>query len=101
MNHTELHQKLIAVARANPPSDRVPYAFEKRIMARLQAPAPFDLGALWSRLLWRATAPALALMVLMGVCSLAVRPSDDPADQLAAALGNPVLLAVDHFDDER
>ena len=101
MNHTELHKKLIAVARANPPSDRVPYAFEKRIMARLVAPVPVDLGALWSRLLWRAATPCVALMVLLGVCSFAIRPIEDPADQLAAALGNSVQLAVDHFDEER
>ena len=37
MNLAELERKLIAAARANPPSDRVPYAFEKRIMARLAA----------------------------------------------------------------
>ena len=29
MNLAELERKLIAAARANPPSDRVPYAFEK------------------------------------------------------------------------
>ncbi len=31
MNVDELRRKLIAAARANPPSDHVPYAFEKRI----------------------------------------------------------------------
>ena len=40
MNLAELERKLIAAARANPPSDRVPYAFEKRIMARLAARSP-------------------------------------------------------------
>lgn len=39
-----LHQKLIKAAKATPADDRVPYAFEKRVMANLVArPAPrFD-----------------------------------------------------------
>ena len=57
MNLAELERKLIAAARANPPSDRVPYAFEKRIMARLAARPVADGWALWARALWRAAAP--------------------------------------------
>ena len=53
MNLAELERKLIAAARANPPSDRVPYAFEKRIMARLAAWPVADSWALWARALWR------------------------------------------------
>ena len=37
MNIAELQKKLLAAARANPPGDRVPYAFEKRVMALLAA----------------------------------------------------------------
>ncbi len=37
MNLAELQKKLIAAARANPPGDGVPYAFEKRVMALLAA----------------------------------------------------------------
>ena len=54
MNLAELERKLIAAARANPPSDRVPYAFEKRIMARLAEPARRGhRGALGARLVAR------------------------------------------------
>ena len=35
MNLDNLHNKLITAARATPADDRVPYAFEKRVMARL------------------------------------------------------------------
>jgi hypothetical protein len=35
MQLDSLKQKLIAAARQDAPSDRVPFAFEKRIMARL------------------------------------------------------------------
>ena len=46
MNLAELEQKLVAAARANPPSDGVPYAFEKRIMARLATRPVMDDWAL-------------------------------------------------------
>ena len=101
MNLTELQKKMFAVARANPPSDHVPYAFEKRIMARLHAPLPLDLWALWGRLLWRAAAPCVAIMVLLSAWTLVNRQLMDPADQLAVALENSVQLAVDHFSDDR
>ena len=69
MNLETLRQKLLAAARANPPTDRVPYAFEKRILARLKlSPAP-DLSALWARALWRAAAPCVAVTLLLGVWS--------------------------------
>ena len=54
MNFVELQKKLIAAARANVPGDRVPYAFEKRVMALLASRvAPQNLD-LWVRGLWRA-----------------------------------------------
>jgi hypothetical protein len=69
MNLETLRQKLLAAARANPPADRVPYAFEKRIMARLAEPLALDLAALWARALWRGAAPCVAFMLLLGVWS--------------------------------
>ena len=69
MNLNSLHDKLLAAARANPPSDRMPYAFEQRILARIrQQPAP-DLGALWTRMLWRAAAPCVAIALTIGAWS--------------------------------
>lgn len=101
MHLPELHKKLITVARANPPADHVPYAFEKRIMARLHTPLPLDLWALWGRLLWRAAAPCVAVMLALGAWTFVGQPFSDPADTLAEALGNSVQLAVDHFSDDR
>ena len=42
MDIKKLQEALIAAARANPPGNAVPYAFEKRIAARLRAVAPTD-----------------------------------------------------------
>lgn len=65
MNVDELQVKLLAAARALPPAEQAPYAFEKRVMAALAAlPAP-DPWALWSHLLWRAAAPCVAVMLVV------------------------------------
>jgi hypothetical protein len=95
MNLVELQQKLLAAARSNPPSERVPYAFEKRIMARLTAlPLP-DGWALWSRALWRAAAPCVAVMLLLGAWSLFTPPASPPANDLSQDLENTLLAAAD------
>ena len=51
MNLAKLQSKLVAAARAQAPDDRVPYAFETRVMARLRAPAKTDELAWWGRAL--------------------------------------------------
>ena len=70
MNLESLRQKLLAAAKANPPRDHVPYAFEKRILARLKDKPALDLSALWARALWRAAAPCVAITLLLGAWSL-------------------------------
>jgi hypothetical protein len=95
MNLAQLEQKLIAAARANPPSDRVPYAFEKRVMARLAARPVVDDWALWARALWRAAAPCVAIMLLLGAWSLFVSRSSTSASDLSQDLEKTLLAAVD------
>lgn len=65
-----LQEKLLAAARAHPPGDRVPFAFEKRILACLKESPALDVAALWSRALWRAATACVALALLLGVWSL-------------------------------
>jgi len=77
MNLNELQTKLIAAAKQNPPSERVPYAFEKRIMARIAAQPAANLWALWGQPLWRAAISCVALTLLCGAWSFAsVKTSD-------------------------
>ena len=95
MNVAELERKLIAAARANPPSDRVPYAFEKRIMARLAARPMSDGWELWGRALWRAAAPCVAIMLLLGAWSLFTPQASAPATDLSQQLEQTLLAAVD------
>ena len=95
MNVTQLERKLIAAARANPPSDRVPYAFEKRIMARLAARPVADDWALWAGALWRAVAPCVAIMLLLGAWSLFAPHSSASTTDLSQDLEKTLLAAVD------
>lgn len=65
-NLNELNQKLLAAARHSAPSDRVPYAFEKRIMAHLAARPVPDLLTAWGQALSRAAFSYAAAMLLIG-----------------------------------
>lgn len=96
MNLDRLQRTLLDAARHATPSDRVPYAFERRVMARLSA-ARVDPLAVWSSWLWRSAMSACALAVLAGAVnfSQADLPADDtePALELASTYLEDALLA--------
>lgn len=73
MNTEILLKKLMAAARKNKPSENVPYAFEKRIMARIAELSVYDSITVWSQMLWRAAAPCIIIMIL--ACLWAVASS--------------------------
>jgi hypothetical protein len=93
MNLAELERKLIAAARAHPPSDHVPYAFERRIMARLGSRSAKDVAAFWAHSLWRAAGSCIAVVILLSALSF-LSPADKSQD-LSQELDNLVLAAVD------
>jgi hypothetical protein len=92
MNLSELQTKLLAAARKSPPSDHVPYAFEKRIMAHLTKPIVVDVWALWGRGLWRAAAACVVAMALIGGWSY---HASHEATDLSQAFENTVYAALD------
>ena len=94
MNLVQLEQKLIAAARANPPSDRVPYAFEKRIMAQLASQPLPDTLAFWARALWRAAIPCVAAVALFAGLSLFVQETTTPV------AGDTVVATTPNLSDE-
>ena len=95
MNLATLEQELIAAARAHPPSERVPYAFEKRILALVAARRVADGWELWGRALWRAAAPCVAIMLVLGAWSWLTPQHSAPAGNLSQALEQTLLAAVD------
>lgn len=100
MNFDHLSQKLLSAARANPPDDRVPYAFEKRVMAHLGAKPALDLGALWARALWRAAAPCVAVsLLLLGVSSFVGSETSSANDEASPDLEETMLAVIDQSEE--
>ena len=94
MDLKRLEQKLLAVAKANPPSDRVPYAFEQRILARINELRLPDYGALWARALWRAVVPCTAIMLLLSAWSFFGTTANPPANDFSQELERTVLAGA-------
>jgi anti-sigma-K factor RskA len=98
MNIDELHKKWLAAARANPPGDSVPYAFEKRVTALLAARAATDPLALWVRGLWRAAVACVAIALLLGAWAFSHPTVSARADDLSQNFENTLLASVDQND---
>ena len=98
MNLGELQKKLIAAARSNPPSDAVPYAFEKRIMASLVASQAADIWTLWSRALGRAALACVVLTLLSGAWSVWASYQERSAAEFSEQFETAVLM-TDQADD--
>jgi len=81
MKLSELEKKLISAARNNRPSEHVPYAFAKRVMARVGA-QPGSAAALWAEALWRSAGACLAVVVIFGAISVftSTRHTTPPGD---------------------
>jgi len=97
MNLTQLHTKLIEVAKANPPGADVPYAFENRIIARLRSRPALDFWAQWSQALWRAAAPCVVIMLTLGTWAFFHTAMSSSGD-LSQELENTVLAAATDQD---
>ena len=93
-----LQNKLIAAARANPPSDRVPYAFEKRVMALLAARSATEPLVLWVRGLWRAAVSCLVVALLLGAWSFFNPAASTGTDDLSQKFESTLLASVDQSD---
>jgi|ERR1051326_8259171 hypothetical protein len=96
MNIAQLQKKLLAAARANPPSDSVPYAFEQRVMARLAEKPVCDLFAIWTRTLWRAVGPCVGVTLLLGAWVMIAQRADRSRETLAADLESSLYLPFDN-----
>ena len=90
-----LQKKLTAAARRSPPDDRVPYAFEKRIMALIAERAVATRRIFWARGLWRAAVSCVALAVVCGTVSLFAPDVADTGNDLSQELENTLLASVD------
>jgi len=98
MNIAELQKRLLATARANVPDDRVPYAFEKRVMALLASRIGVDRRVLWTRGLWQAAASCVAIALLLGAWFLFNPAAPSNSTDLSQNFENTLLASVDQND---
>lgn len=91
MKTVELQNKIIAAARKATPSDAVPYAFEKRILARIRRETIVDVWTLWSVRLWRAAGPCVAVMLAMSLWAIFAKDRRAPVESFASDLEQSVM----------
>jgi hypothetical protein len=103
MNLEQLQKKLVAAARAHPPGDGVPYAFEKRIVAQLAAQPPVDVLGLWARALWRAAVPCVAVTILLTALSFTFVSPDSSSsasnDDLSKQFEQTLFASADQTEE--
>ena len=87
--------KFLMLARALRTDERVPYAFEKRIMANLRN-GKADLWMAWSGTMWRAAFSCLVISALTGAAVTFSNTSQ--AELFASDLERTVLAPVDVDD---
>lgn len=96
MNLDQLQQVVLKAARRNPPEDRVPYAFEQRVMAQVRSrtrEANSD-GMTWLVGFWRAALSGSALALLLVVANgLMPDPGVSEEGDLSAAGLEEILMA--------
>ena len=97
-NWQALQRKLIAAARANPPSDRVPYAFEKRVMALLAGRSLPEPLVLWARGLWQAAASCVLVALLLGAWAFFNSITPTKTGDLSQNFESTLLASVDQSD---
>jgi len=91
MNLAELQRKLIAAARKNLPAEEMPYAFEKRVMARLAAKPPTDEWAAWARSLWYGAGVCAVIALCMSVWSFTPDSEQDFASIFSQDLEQTIV----------
>ena len=86
----DILERLLTQTRKIPTNDRVPYAFEKRIMAHIkEAPAALaDVWSVWAQSLWKAVVPCLAVLVMVAVWMKAPTGATTPQDNAAPVVAN-------------
>lgn len=99
MNLEKLHNQLITAARRQPPDERVPYAFEKRMMALIAERSVVDRWAGWTRGLGRAALGCVLVAVVCTAVSLLLPLSAGNRTDLSQDFENTLLASVEPGDD--
>lgn len=95
MKIAELQDKLVAAARSEKPCDKVPFAFEKRVMARIAELPAIEQATEWASALWRSATACLVVAVLSAAWVLVEPAANTGTLDFSDQLENAVLVAVD------
>lgn len=98
MKWSSVQAKLLAAARAEAADDRVPYAFEQRILARLPARSTPDRGAAWAAALWKAAVPCLGIGAALSLWFFVQTRQESAAPAWTVAFENAVLSPAEEAD---
>ena len=93
----ELQKKLTVAARLQPRDERVPYAFEKRVMTFILTRKGADQLAAWTRGLWRAAISCVVVALLCGAVSWFMPDTQNNAGKkdLSQDFENALLASAD------
>lgn len=94
MDLKQLENALLREARQKAADQRVPLAFEKRVMAALRASPVLDHWEQWSQALWRAAAPCLGVAALIVAWAVMDMSGKRGSADLSQEFENTVLAAV-------
>jgi hypothetical protein len=98
MNWAGLERKLIGAARKHPPSERIPYAFEQRVMARLKSSDRRDEWEWWNRAFWVGASACAAVALATSIWSF--QPDDaDAAGSFSHGFEQSLFAAADEVEN--
>ena len=102
-------ERFLSLARNMPLNEYVPYTFEKRIMAVVRDWSTENPFAIWSRVLWRAVAPCMGIMILTALMSFnhsepttdsqSFFSKDNPEENFEIDTSNFETVMLASFDD--
>ena len=91
-----LFTKFLSLARALPESARCPFAFEKRIMARLRGLQQQDKWKAWAPAMWKAALCGLSILAVVGAFA---RFSEQNSNELLASELETTVMASVNTDE--
>jgi hypothetical protein len=90
-------EEFVKLARELPRDERVPYAFEKRVMAHVDQIPTADVLVMWTRALWKAVAPCFGIMLIAAAVSFT--QTKESNTDIETELDNAVMTLPDSTFD--
>ena len=99
MDFVELERKLLVAGRRNLPSERVPYGFEKRVMARLAPWRREDAWSFWGRALWKGAIASVVFSLVLSIWVVVPRSEPVADTDLSEVYQSTVFAAAEQLSN--